>query len=97
MQSKTMEDAVDKVLCKHKTADKIVKLDELNLENIDSIVDVDGCICLVDLDSSSETLKHIPRLVGKMNRTKVITVGAEGKDWYFGNKRLYYPVVEEMA
>lgn len=92
-----MEDAVDKVLHKHKTADKLVKVDELNSETIDSIVDADGCICLVDLDSSSETLKHIPRLVGKMNRTRVITVGTESKDWYFGNKRLYYPVVEEMA
>lgn len=95
MQSKTIEDALEKV--KHMGYKSLMLVSELTVENLDTISDNDSCLCVLDLDSNEENIKHVPRLVSKMKRTKVLVVGSKDKDWYFGDKHLYYPVVEESA
>ena len=71
---------------KFKTADDF----DLNKK----LVDRANTFYIVDADMDRDAMNNIFRLAGKLHASKVLVVGRENMDYYFGDKRHFYKIKE---
>ena len=69
---------------------KFETVDDLNKK----LVDRANTFYIVDADMDRDAMNNIFRLAGKLHASKVLVVGRENMDYYFGDKRHLYKIKE---
>lgn len=71
---------------------KFKKADGLELSK--ELVDKANTYYVVDADMDTDAMNNIFKLAGKLHTSKVLVVGRENMDYYFGDKRHFYKIKE---
>lgn len=71
---------------------KFETVDGLDLTK--ELVDKANTFYVVDADMNRDAMNSVFRLAGKLHASKVLVVGRENMDYYFGDKRHFYEIRE---
>lgn len=71
---------------------KFIKADDLDLSK--ELVDKANTYYVVDADMNADAMNSVFKLAGKLHASKVLVVGRENMDYYFGDKRHFYKIKE---
>lgn len=64
------------------------------MANDTELIDNDKTVYVIDADSNAEDLNSVFKLAGRLHTSKVIVIGSQEMNYYFGGKRHFYKVKE---